>query len=92
MKMKRCKECSKKLGIMEGYRHPTLGKDSLLCSSCFDIVDESVAKWRNAVLPYVDFFNDGSSNSSLQLNLKNKSTSFFQLQKKSDKVLIVKDA
>ena len=92
MKMKRCKECSKELGFLEGYRHPVLGKDSLLCSSCFDTVHESVAKWRNAVLPYVDFFNNGSSNSSLQLNLKNKSTSFFQLQKKSDKVLIVKDA
>lgn len=60
--MKRCEECRKKLGILEGYRHPTLGKDSLICSSCFDAVHESVVKWREANLPYVGFFNNRSSN------------------------------
>lgn len=89
MKMKKCKECKKKLGFLEGYRHPTLGKEFLLCSRCFDIVDESVAKWREFVI--LNSFNNGSSKNSLQLNLKNKLTSFVQLRKKFDKVLKVKD-
>jgi len=59
--MKECVECGKNLGIMEGYRHPTLGKDNLLCSNCFDIVFESVEKYREFVTPYIDFFNKESS-------------------------------
>lgn len=55
--MKGCEECGKKLGILNGYRHPTKGKNHLLCSSCFDILHESVVKWREANLPYVGFFN-----------------------------------
>ena len=48
--MKDCEECGKKLGILEGYQHPTLGKKYLLCSYCFDQVSESVEKWREFVL------------------------------------------
>ena len=79
--MVKCEECGKTLGIFEGYRHPTLGKSHLLCSPCFDQVSESVENWRNAVLPYVDFFNNGSSNSSLQSNWKNRLTDFIQIKK-----------
>jgi hypothetical protein len=60
--MKRCEECRKKLGILEGYRHPILGKGTLICSNCFDTVHESVIKWREANLPYVGFFNNRPSN------------------------------
>jgi len=48
--MKQCEECGKRLGIVEGYQHPTLGKKHLLCSPCFDKVSESVEKWREFVL------------------------------------------
>ena len=50
MKMKICEECGKKLRLLEGYRHPTLGKDYTLCSPCFDQVSESVARWGEFVL------------------------------------------
>ena len=55
--MKVCVECGKNLGILEGYRHPTMGKDNLLCSKCFDTVFESVEKFRLFVSPYIGFFN-----------------------------------
>jgi hypothetical protein len=61
MNMKICEECGKKLGFFEGYRHLTLGKEFLLCSSCFDRVDESVTKWREFVLSYAEFFDNGFS-------------------------------
>jgi hypothetical protein len=59
--MKDCMECGKKLGIIEGYRHPTMGKDNLLCSNCFDTVFESVEKYREFVTPYMGFFNKETS-------------------------------
>jgi NAD-dependent SIR2 family protein deacetylase len=60
-KMKECVECQKKLGIIEGYRHPTRGKNYLLCSKCFDTVFESVEKYREFITPYIGFFNKKSS-------------------------------
>jgi len=59
--MKECVECGKKLGIIEGYRHPTMEKDNLLCSNCFDTVFESVEKYREFVTPYMGFFNKETS-------------------------------
>ncbi len=59
--MKECVECGKNLGIMEGYRHPIMGKDNLLCSNCFDTVFESVEKYREFVSLYIGFFNKESS-------------------------------
>ena len=58
MNMKRCEECGKELGFLAGYRHPTLGRESLLCGHCYELVEASVTKWREAVLPYIDFFNN----------------------------------
>jgi hypothetical protein len=58
--MKECVECGKKLGIIESYRHPTMGRDNLLCSDCFDTVSISVEKWSKFILPYVDFFSKES--------------------------------
>jgi hypothetical protein len=46
---------------LEGYRHPTMGKDYLLCSHCFDTVFESVEKYRQFVSPYMGFFNKETS-------------------------------
>jgi len=57
--MKVCVECGKKLGIFEGYQHPTMGKKKLVCSPCFEHVEESVAKWREFVAanPLYDPYN-----------------------------------
>lgn len=82
--MKKCEECGKKLGFFEGYRHLTLGKDFLLCSGCFDKVDESVAKWRKFVLSYAEFFNNGSFKDSLQWNPKKIQACFAQMNKRID--------
>ena len=59
--MKNCVECGKKLRIIEGYRHPTMEKDNLVCGKCFDTVFESVEKYREFISPYVDFFNTETS-------------------------------
>lgn len=48
--MKQCEECGKKLRLLKGYRHPILGKDFNLCSSCFDKVSDSVNRWKTFVL------------------------------------------
>ena len=85
--MKICEECGKKLGFFKGYRHLTLGKDFLLCSVCFDKVDESVAKWREFVLSYAEFLKSGSSKNSLQWNPKNISPCFAQMYKRFEQSL-----
>jgi hypothetical protein len=81
MKMTKCEDCGKTLGFFEGYRHPTLGKNHLLCSPCFDQVSESVEKWSNAVLPYVYFFNNYSSDRTLKSKRKNKLTDLISIKK-----------
>ena len=43
--MVKCEECSKKLGILEGYRHPALGKRFLVCRKCFCKIDEDMERW-----------------------------------------------
>jgi hypothetical protein len=80
MNMKRCEECGKELGLLEGYHHPTLGREFLLCTQCFEIVDDSVTKWREAVLPYIDYFENKSSKHSVQLGFKNVLTDFGQIK------------
>lgn len=74
-----CEECGKKLGVFEGYRHPTLGKKHLLCSPCFDQASESVEKWREFVLSnsfIIEFSNNG-----LKPDWKKMATRFNQIQK-----------
>jgi hypothetical protein len=44
--MVKCEECDKKLGILQGYRHPALGTSFLVCRNCFDKVDKSMEKWK----------------------------------------------
>lgn len=64
--MKECVECGKKLGIIEGYRHPTMGKDYLLCSNCFDTVSVSVEKWSEFISSYIGFFNKPSQKTDIK--------------------------
>ena len=67
--MKGCKECGKKLRLFEGYRHPVFGRQALVCSNCYDSVNETMVKWREANLPYVSFFQNNSSKNN-RINLK----------------------
>jgi len=66
--MAECEECGKKLGMLEGYRHPTMGKKHHLCNPCFNEVSESVASWREFVL--ANSFNVKTSSNNLKLNWK----------------------
>ena len=75
--MVECEECGKKLGILEGYQHPTLGRKHLVCSPCFEQVEESVAKWREFILSYSYNDNKPKQDSGLKWkkigqNLKQK--------------------
>ena len=40
-----CAECEKKLHFYEGYRHPALGTQFLVCGSCFDKVTDDMERW-----------------------------------------------
>ena len=59
--MTECVECGKKLGFFEGYRHPTLGKEHLVCSTCFTTVSESVEQWQKVMSTYIGFFHKKTS-------------------------------
>jgi len=59
--MKECIKCGKNLGIIEGYRHPAMGKDYFLCRNCFDTIFESVEKYREFIAPYIGYFNKEKS-------------------------------
>jgi hypothetical protein len=59
-----CEECDKKLGILEGYRHPALGKRFLVCEKCFTKVEENMVRWSNFCLS--DSFNEELSKIDIQ--------------------------
>jgi hypothetical protein len=84
IKMTNCDECNKKLGIFEGYRHPTLGKKYFLCSPCYDQVSESVKKWGNFVVS--NSFNTESSKNNLRLNWGMIATRFNQIERMNPNV------
>ena len=77
--MIKCEECSKKLGIIQGYRHPALGKRFLVCGNCFDKVDNSMEKWR--VFCCSDLFNAESSKIDIQEKWNKSLSNDIQLQK-----------
>jgi len=72
-----CEECGKKLGIFEGYCHPTMGKKHHLCSPCFDQVSESVAKWSEFVRS--NSFNVNAASLNSQMDWKKIATNFSQM-------------
>ena len=77
--MIKCEECSKKLGIIQGYRHPALGKRFLVCGDCFDKVNNSMEKWR--VFCRSDLFNAESSKIDIQEEWNKSLSNDLQLQK-----------
>ena len=49
-KKRECINCGKKLAVLEGYRHPTLGKNAYLCWDCYQKVWESVVRWERFIV------------------------------------------
>jgi len=45
-----CFNCGKKLTLFEEYYHPTLGRNALLCSECFEKVWDSETRWGRFVI------------------------------------------
>ena len=84
--MKKCEECGKTLGIFKGYHHPTMGKTHLLCSNCYNEVNESVQKWQKFIL--LNSFNNGTSKNTVKLASGNLSFDFSHKKKIFDNVLI----
>ena len=83
--MTNCEECGKVLGILEGYRHPVMGKKHLLCSNCFDSVSESVEKWKDFV--NANSFVGNSSKNSLENQLKKIFTNVHRRYKGNEKYI-----
>lgn len=44
-----CSECGKKLGFLEGYRHPVDGKKKCVCGKCWDKIEKSEKKYCNFI-------------------------------------------
>jgi hypothetical protein len=84
--MKKCEECGTTLGIFKGYHHPTMGKGHLLCSKCFDDVNESVTLWQEFVLS--NAFKNVASEKTLFLSRKIFPIYLYQQKKKIDNVII----
>ena len=59
-----CEECDKKLGILQGYQHPVLGKRILVCGECFNKIDEDMRRWNKFCLS--DSFNAESPKIDMQ--------------------------
>lgn len=74
--MKNCEECNKKLSFYEGYRHPTLGKKSLVCGNCFDDVTKSVSVWADVVransLVHLDESRESSIHNTIRQQFSQK--------------------
>jgi hypothetical protein len=87
--MKDCEECGKKLGVFEGYRHPTMGKKHLLCSPCFDQISESVARWGEFVR--TNSFNANAAQNNAQMNWKEMIPTFNSTRYIFDNVLAEKE-
>jgi hypothetical protein len=49
VKKRECINCGKKLAVLEGYRHPTLGRNVFLCWDCYQKVWESVVRWERFI-------------------------------------------
>ena len=80
-----CEECGKKLRILEGYCHPTMGKKHHLCSPCFDQVSESVAKWREFVMS--NSFNVNAAASNTSIDWKQFASNFTQMHSILDNIM-----
>ncbi|MCK4901828.1 MAG: hypothetical protein KAS76_00610 [Thermoplasmatales archaeon] len=69
--MTNCVECGQKLGLFGGFRHPTMGRQHLVCSHCYDNVNESVTQWREFILPYANYFRNTPPKETKHYNFEN---------------------
>jgi hypothetical protein len=74
-----CEECNNKLGILEGYCHPALGKKFLVCGKCFVKVDEDMKRWSKFCLS--DSFNAESPKIDIQTAWNKSISNELPLQK-----------
>jgi hypothetical protein len=86
-KMTECIECGKRLGFFEGHYHPTLGKKSLVCGSCFVKVEESIAQWRDFILS--NSFNPESSTPTFNIDWSSLFNKFTGTKKQFTKDLLI---
>jgi len=70
--MRKCYECGKKLRFWEGYSHPVLGKKELVCSKCFDELEESLEKYQNFITNYLKENQEQHFISKLNFKLRDK--------------------
>jgi hypothetical protein len=49
-KMANCEECGKKLGLLESYNHPTMGRKHSVCTQCYNQISESVELWKEFLI------------------------------------------
>ena len=48
--MKYCYECGKKVSFFNSYYHPAIGEKAIVCSKCFDRIEESMEKYCDFIL------------------------------------------
>jgi hypothetical protein len=77
--MTNCEECNNKLGILEGYHHPALGKKFFVCNECFSKVDERMQRWSKFCLS--DSFNAESQKIDIEDAWNNSMQNDLPLQK-----------
>lgn len=49
VKKKVCANCGKKLTLFQEYLHPTLGKNAVLCSDCYEKAWRSMVQWERFI-------------------------------------------
>jgi DNA-binding Lrp family transcriptional regulator len=52
--MIKCSECGKDLDILEEYRHPVEGRKKIVCSTCWNKIDDSESRYTNFILDHVN--------------------------------------
>ena len=77
--MNKCEECGKKLGILQAYYHPALGKKHTVCINCLDEVSDSLQKWTDFILPYANFFQKSNNYNNFDFSWKNLSHGLIKL-------------
>jgi hypothetical protein len=48
--MTNCVECGDRIGFLNSYHHPVMGRKYLVCSGCYKQVSQSVEQWKEFVL------------------------------------------
>ena len=69
--MIKCNICGKKLKFWNGYYHPILGKKVIVCSKCFDNLNESIDRYREFILKDFKKENKIKINNNSKIKYKN---------------------